>query len=188
MRVLERQAETLENQVTAMQGQLTVMRESLKQNERAVKVAERSIEVAQKNAISAQRAYVSVAEASVQIINAATFSLMIENFGNTWANDAEIFVVAEVRDCAPASEVNPSSWVALGLIAPRQQVQKFVPCEEMLTTEQKLLILEDLKLRVYCSGIIRYRTFGTMHSTKFCFQQRFGGNDTGPCPTGNEAD
>lgn len=202
--VLERQAKSFEAQVAAMQEQLTAMRKQadsmegtlhqtsriVSQNDRAIwaaedglRIAEESAQIAREDTFHAQRAYLSIADVSIQNApRGATFLLTIENTGNTPANDAQILVTGDVRDRPPEPGRKQLDWDSLGLIGPRQSVQRFVLVE--YNPEQRQLML-DLKARLYCWGIIRYQTFGVTPNLEFCVNQLFGGDRAGPCPGGN---
>ncbi len=179
------QAGTMEQQLAAMRDSLEETRKMGDQNERAVRAAERNIEIIQESTIYAQRAYVSVTRGEVA---GDMFFLVIENSGHTPANDVEIGAIAEIREQPPDPETSSIRWATMGVIAPDEYIKRMVVRRGEATPEMRELV-NDGKMQFYCSGIIRYTDiFKNPRQTKFCFYQRFGTNQFGPCATGNEAD
>jgi hypothetical protein len=183
------QAYIYRRQWEAMQDSLAETRKMVEQNERAVEAAERSLEIAQENTVYAQRAYVSISKGSVWVTEeGGLFKMEIKNFGNTPANDVQIFSVAEVKEEPPVLDMSSAKWTQVGLLAPQWYIERFVPTASEITTEQRRLIANG-SLKLFCSGVIQYQDFfGQTRHTKFCFYQRFGSIRFGPCATGNEAD
>jgi hypothetical protein len=183
--VSDRQAGTFDSQATAMQESLAETRNIVSQNERAVKVAERNIEIIQESTIYAQRAYVSVTRGEVM---GDMFLLVIENTGHTPANYAEILAVAAISEHPPDPETSYAKWTSMGVIAPDEYIKRMVVRRGEAIPEMRELV-NDGKLKFFCTGIIRYKDiFKNTRQTKFCFYQRFGSNQFGPCGSGNEAD
>jgi hypothetical protein len=179
----ERQADTFDKQVEKMQGQLDETRKIVSQNERAVKAAERNIEIIQEGTIYAQRAYVSVTRGDVM---GDMFYIVIENSGHTPANDVEVRAVADIGEQPPDLETSRAKWTSMGVIAPDEYVKRMIV---RVSGPEKRELLNNEGVQFYCVGIIRYKDiFKNPHQTKFCFSQRFGTNQFGPCATGNEAD
>ncbi|HVF56118.1 MAG TPA: hypothetical protein VM934_08205 [Pyrinomonadaceae bacterium] len=186
--ISERQSSTLDNQATAMQHGLAETQKIVEQNERTVIVAERSVEVAQETMVYAQRAYISIPKISAWLEEEmGVFKLIIENSGNSPANNVQMLAVAEIKEHPPIPDINSGSWTQIGLIVRTGEFEKHVVTKKITPEQRQLVSSGDLKL--YCWGIIRYQDiFKQSRGTKFCFVWRKASMQASPCKTGNEAD
>jgi len=202
LRGITKQAEIMSDQRQAMLTEIdtmilqaNIMKQALDEtktlvghNERVAKAAEDSVRVAQENTFHAQRAYVCVTKASM-VEN--KFSLLIENAGNTPANEAQLVCRAEVLAQDPDPKLAAYSperhFSAFGVIAPHSHFQKLKAIDGGFSGEDQRKMQAGWQL--YCHGKIWYKdVFGKPHNTYFCFSQRLNTQFIGPCIEGNEAD
>jgi hypothetical protein len=164
--------------IEKMQGQLELMREQVIASEAQFRVAGEGIRVAEKNSIDANRAYVA---ASIDRIEERfRFHLLIENTGNTPANDVRISYGCSLREKPPVDKAENgqisyhSDWSyeeCLGVIAAKSGSIVVTPKFDQLTgPEHQKWKLSQVKF--YCWGLISYEDiFNERRLTWFCFHQ-----------------
>jgi hypothetical protein len=149
----------------------------------------RAVHLQNKYIIHAQRAYVGIPTGDLlYTFPNVTFTLRIENSGNTPANDVTVLGQVELRRKEPEpSSFNAGERIPVGLMLPRSMITKFMTLPDITTDQQREIMTRDLK--AYCWGTIRYRDiFGMARSTVFCFGTRTGFDGFAPCACGNEVD
>lgn len=144
----------------------------------------------------ANRAYVCIPVANMDIFTEIetrndkfVFKFRVENTGNTPANNVRVIGgtgVTEEDIPDPALRTADKNMRDVGLIAPKGHVEHWFKAPE-LTSEQNKLWGAG-KLKIYCSGVITYKTFGKTRTTKFCLLRRVASMKVEYCGKWNEAD
>jgi hypothetical protein len=154
-----------------MQRQLDLMNKQ-------VEAAQATAKTAELNTRYTQRAYVTVTKRQGDLDG---FKLTIENSGNTPATEVVVWAVADFGSFPPdkPDRANTGRHTWIGILAPRDRYEMFVPYSRKLTEEQKELYSDPVLTSYWwCVGFIQYRdifqsaAFVEYHETDFAFYQK----------------
>ncbi|HKG58330.1 MAG TPA: hypothetical protein VKB05_01015 [Pyrinomonadaceae bacterium] len=143
----------------------------------------------------AQRAYVCIPSGNMGMVEeigtrrkVLVFALRLENTGNTPAADVQTIsftdVAKEVPD--PALRVTGQIISHGGLIAPKAHTRQWIRAPELSSEQDQRWIAGEVE--VFCSGVVTYRSFGKVRTTKFCFLRRVGSDKIESYSKWNDAD
>ncbi len=143
----------------------------------------------------ANRAYVCLPAGNMKIFTEIetgndwlAFEFRLENTGNTPANNVHVCGSTGIAENVP----DPSLTVGnkherdVGLIAPKAHVLQWFK-EPVLTSEENRRWVQG-ELKIYCSGVITYYSFGKVRTTKFCFLKKLASMNLESCGKWNDAD